>query len=845
MFPSGHNQNRVREVMQQFLTASEAFPFSIAAPPATEPACRETSFGELSSSCKLFWCEAQWDAPAAEQDHCWCYRNDSATDCEEGTVVTAFHHIVGHASGTEGAVGNVLRPGDVAVVDLDGPLGDRFVAGGRRLQADDVVFVEARNESISQREMAPMFLHEWDSGLGHIQPVTSLQATLQRVHRGPCSWEEICFCGTYRCQLPKPWRLVAKNLSLSSSSHMRQHVSDGVVGGVGDRHRTWSVDPVDRATVDVAFGLLVDTELFEAFDSDKSWAFDWKFDLRRPWAQRHIVDFCLDLPSDLVVVETLCWLDDFRRHVLLKGLRWPVTPTLFNQEVMEYFRAGSVGRSRPSTDFVWVDSNEVKAMYLSFRINVAKSAPAGVALHHEALWEKRLSSFNNKFAVITGEAVHVSELWANARTQLELVRGAWLTFGVAMLLTIFITLLVTGDCWLCVLMALEAFTVVGGSGFLMTAVLRFSIGPIEVLGLVGFIGHSVALLLPVACSYSSREASQTVNIAEVKRARHVADQRRGDTFGRGVPTEICGQYQERSLIRESTFQFVDDFAKHPNTLVRQRRTMYALVATGRSMLGVVVPAVGCSFFLFFCKLIALKKLGGALLAVALLSMSIGLGTLPAALFCIGPLAPAQMFDSLIARVGDWSSNEDSWQSLWDAFEAFGGHQTKPTMKNRRHSLVKVRCRAEGIASEDATHDAAGKHGGKSGKSKGRKIGRGKGWGDGVDDNLGDPISDGSNKSGGAVGSGGVGCLADTSNPAIASGEHEGLPVAKPTTVAVAQDNCKAPSPFSERLEAASAAVAAMAAERRGVSPTATTIGAMRRAQAKRHGGGGGRSGSRG
>lgn len=122
----------------------------------------------------------------------------------------------------------------------------------------------------------------------------------------------------------------------------------------------------------------------------------------------------------------------------------------------------------------------------------------------------------------------------------------------------------------------------------------WSVGLIEGIALIYFIGYAVTYSLHIAHSYANH------------------------SVGSLVPPE---------------------YVHSSKAVVRFQRTAHALRSIGGAAVGSSVTTAGASSVLIFGTLTVFRKLGVMCLAVSVLSIIMALGPLPAALFIIGPTHP--------------------------------------------------------------------------------------------------------------------------------------------------------------------------------------------------------------
>jgi hypothetical protein len=159
----------------------------------------------------------------------------------------------------------------------------------------------------------------------------------------------------------------------------------------------------------------------------------------------------------------------------------------------------------------------------------------------------------------------------------------------------------TFDILLSVLVVVATFGVQCGLMFFITVIMRWPIGPVEVIALIVFIGYAVTYSLHISYKYASIEAL---------RERHL------------FPLDMDSQ-----------------------SAMRWQRTQFALKSIGGATIGSAITTVGCSVFLLFCTLTIFVKLGAVILLVTLISLVTALVPLPASLLIFGPREPGSMCHS--------------------------------------------------------------------------------------------------------------------------------------------------------------------------------------------------------
>jgi len=431
-------------------------------------------------------------------------------------------------------------------------------------------------------------LQEWESGSVMLSPMTQVETSVIRDHSySSCGWEEICFCGLRPCRMPEDWE---ENSPLQLRSQRRLDTPP----------QQWQIPFSMRAEVEVIFGLEVTAEspLLGQLDLASSWNFNEEHEVWQPWAQRNMFSFCTSLPEELQVTSRRCWIEDFRRYVISKGLRFPLPRDLFDEEVGVFSITRLTGRSS-SRDYLWTRGGQVKASFMSFTIDVHRFSATALALEHQRKWDAYLDRYNAEASRFARDAWHTSSLWVRAEAQNELISSTVNTLIIVVILAFLGMVVFTHNAGLSLLVVLATMGVVSGLFFFITVVMSWAIGPIEVIGLIVFIGYAVTYSLHIAHRYGSIDAVDSV-----------------------LPDEVASKLS-------------------PAAGARYRRAQFALQTIGGAAIGSAATTAGSATFLVFCTLTIFQKLGGVVLAVTAMSILMALGPLPAVLLLVGPQDPGR------------------------------------------------------------------------------------------------------------------------------------------------------------------------------------------------------------
>jgi len=349
----------------------------------------------------------------------------------------------------------------------------------------------------------------------------------------------------------------------------------------------------DRLNVRIAFGLHASTTvpILSGSDPADNWGFLDDFDLRQPWAQRDTMSFCRDFPIELRVVELYCWMGDLRNYARDKLGRFPLRPMEFNDVANRYAVDGAGATRGPR--YIWLVGEEVQAMFVSAYIDVHSKEDTADVLHHKAMWDAYVQEWNDKAYFAARGAFHVSELWVRAESASVLIMSTLETLIILFVLAFIAMFVFTRSCRLSLYVVIATAFVVVFLVFFVAVIDRSPIGLIEVVAIIYFIGYALDYSLHIAYKYSSREALSRESVP-----------------GEAAPTA---------------------------SMVRFRRTRFALKSMGGAVLGSAMTTGGAAFFLLFCDLILFRRLGAMCLAVTVASVIVALGPLPAMLCACGPV----------------------------------------------------------------------------------------------------------------------------------------------------------------------------------------------------------------
>lgn len=424
--------------------------------------------------------------------------------------------------------------------------------------------------------------------------------------RAECEVHVLCFSDAHICNA-SDWKYLGEDALPSSS---RAAASPRLLQVVA------TVPASDQIDVAILFGILAPRRTPLVGVVKNPWSFDPAFEPGNPWAQRAILSMCTNLPPELQVVTTRCWIQRMRTF-LQATLGKPFPSRDFDEDVVSWYNSDRT----IAGDQTWFVRRKMLACKVEFYVDRSKQMPAHKVLAYMAKWDDFVNSQNNAASVTSNQAWHTAAVWVSAEAEVEIVSSTEATIVLSIALGGLGMLIFTMDLWLSILVLLVVTGITGGLTFFMVVVMSWSIGPIEVIALVIFIGYAVNYALHVAHHYALVTMEDVRH--EEAEARSSANAAEGGDAGKPAK------------------------ALTPREL-RLARTRIAVLHVGKAMFSSAVSTIGSSVFLLFCTLTIFSKLGAIVIAVTLLSITFALVTMPALLILVGsPLRPWHM------QMADW------------------------------------------------------------------------------------------------------------------------------------------------------------------------------------------------
>eukprot|EP00928_Gymnodinium_smaydae_P021462 TRINITY_DN18371_c0_g2_i1.p1 TRINITY_DN18371_c0_g2~~TRINITY_DN18371_c0_g2_i1.p1 ORF type:complete len:1173 (+),score=156.61 TRINITY_DN18371_c0_g2_i1:50-3568(+) len=559
MFPVDHPQARKDAVFGSFraldrptINAKVIEPTSV---------CRGDDVKVGDDLCSIFWCSAEFK----ESTDCDCFRS-LPRNC--GTRANAYH---------------VQR--FVGLNSLPKP---------QHLMWNSTIESQYEFEVTSREGQMPFIADDWLMGkIGGANSINIVSKLRPKTSRADvCDWSDICFCGNYQCKLPVgEWDPIPASLDAPVNAHPRALLSN---------NRRLAVPSNRQTFISVTFGLVFDmgAPLIGEKDDETAWSFNDNYEVNHPWAQRRLASFCRDTPDNLRVVYKICWINEFIKWLQDQGETFPLHSDRFEMLAMDFVAVGTmVTRSAnlKADNFFWVRNRQIKASFFEFIVDVDRLSSADVALEYRKLWDDYVFKHNGLVVGNAPEATHTSPLWVLADATSELISSTLITLLLVVVLAFAAVLLATKSLSLSIIVVLATVLVVGGLIFVIVNIMGLSIGPIEVIALIVFIGYSLTYSLHIGHHYGLANALK-----------------------RQLPPQLS---RSKAL--------------------RHVRVEFALRCIGGAIIGSAFTTIGCSLFLLGCTLVIFNKLGAVAITVTVLSVFVSLVVLPAVLLLLGPLRPGE------------------------------------------------------------------------------------------------------------------------------------------------------------------------------------------------------------
>mmetsp|Transcript_83887 Transcript_83887/g.234122 ORF Transcript_83887/g.234122 Transcript_83887/m.234122 type:complete len:1307 (-) Transcript_83887:113-4033(-) len=493
---------------------------------------------------------------------------------------------------------------------------------------------------IQVSELEPLVLEDWERGAVETSRFFTTHTVEVKEPAGSgvklwrrnalCNVETICFLGVRTCELPgyRPmaeFPLLSRRLMAEFPVTSHEEVTlprNEPAKALGPPHPR-GLQSLPRSSwvgITIVWGLRpARTTPLVGPSSEETWAFDPTFEPDNPFAQRSMYAMCTGLPEDLQLAEETCWIRDFRDWLNSSDRKFPSRD--FDRDLEGWYRANAIFAQK----HLWMLGRRMKACKLEFLAHFSKHASAQKMLLYKSRWDRYVSERNAAASTTANRAWHTTDAWVKAEAQIAIVSSTLDTIIIECACGWVGIAIFTGDLYIACLVFFLVIVNISGLVFFMVSVMRWAVGPIEIIFLVVFLGYSVTFGLHMAVNYTevmpgNPELLHALKLQKkraMERARRVRD--KGDS----------GATLERDEIHDG-----DEVLTAP--ALRQARTRVAVLHVGGAILSSTISTVGSSVFLLVCTLSIFVKLGFVILVVVGLSFMVTLVALPAVLMLLGP-----------------------------------------------------------------------------------------------------------------------------------------------------------------------------------------------------------------
>eukprot|EP00929_Paragymnodinium_shiwhaense_P100255 TRINITY_DN6244_c0_g1_i1.p1 TRINITY_DN6244_c0_g1~~TRINITY_DN6244_c0_g1_i1.p1 ORF type:complete len:1637 (+),score=371.52 TRINITY_DN6244_c0_g1_i1:85-4995(+) len=636
IFPPGHNQVDGPDIFGKFEVVdklSAGFPESGSFCALTDP----------GSTCELHWCDITSenmivDIKPAEAK---CFVSPIlAVEEEEQNVKEPVAQPT-----TEGCHAMIVSSRLVTPTSI---ANDAWSQTFQQL-ASDVTNASYGFPMVSFIERRPVGMEDWNSGAVRTMRVFDAGRLVAYDDRDNatklCTLETICFYEAPLCHLPG-WRHsgtynVSRPTRRLLSHGQEERKSEAFFGYTAPRQPVRSlaqdtsypvapilsssrrmaatIDPRKQIDVTVLWGLRPARFTPLVGPPTETWSFDPTFEPDNPWAQRSMMSVCEDMPEELLVVKSECWIAKFAEYQRKLNKKFPSRD--FNEDISDWWLDSSSGVI-PAVS-IWMLDGQVKAVKMAFWVNVDKYQSSGDILEYMKKWNAFIGNINREASMSADFAWHTAAAWVRAEAEVAIIGSTKDTIIISAVCAFSAMLVFTLNFTLAATVLLLVLGIILGLAFFMVSIMGWAIGSIEVISLVVFVGYSVTYALHIAHHYAvTMENDPEMLVMEAKaRARRLQRGGKAQPPSSSVDAEAGG---------------APDAIVLTDRELRVARTRMSVLHLGGATLSSAASTLGSSFFLLFCTLNIFVKLGSVVIAVTALSIVFALTALPAAMMLFGP-----------------------------------------------------------------------------------------------------------------------------------------------------------------------------------------------------------------
>lgn len=463
--------------------------------------------------------------------------------------------------------------------------------------------------------------------------------------------------------------------NLSGFDHIPSWVPEEYKKGRG--RKLWWVPDYDQmrgARVSVVWGVEITIKNRLLGEADHEWKWDPDYAAASPWSQRQIMLFCQKAAQaeNLDVKFKKCWPESFINFQKNRKRQFPARA--IDQDILEFLR------SPEGFDFyddIWIEDGKMKASRVSFWIGMSGTTfgPRSIDMMHH--WDEFVWKSNERSKIVAARAWHTSPLWVIAEGEQAIMRSTVISFLISMLCAFIGIAGFTRDLLVSGTAILNIIGIISMHCFFMFVVMGWSLGPIEVLGIIVFIGYAVDYVLHIAHCYSAGIEHGKDFPKKVFEYCKKPVEVEWDEWGNPIeaPAEEPAEPAEEVCVEVEQPNPFDWEEPQKPSFTREERVGYALFRMGGSVIGSGVTTMGSAFFLFFCTIVPFKHFGFVCFFVVFFSMIFALISLPSMLLAFGPQTNKWRLRCWCKKAewnSEWVADMFAQQANWDGWQGEEG-----------------------------------------------------------------------------------------------------------------------------------------------------------------------------
>lgn len=352
----------------------------------------------------------------------------------------------------------------------------------------------------------------------------------------------------------------------------------------------WGIIPVD------SYALLGPTSPWFRQDS--------RFEPSDPWAQRSMLSMCGAVRDKVDADKVDCWINDFRMWLLQRGDRFPSRN--FHAQLAEWL----------SDHLAMIDSEKEKEEVLELLAfdEQGKLQRAAIRISTSdqkmEMWDAFVADWAVR-AVSTASVLFVEcAKWRGDADTLVLVTGSLETVVWSFVIAVLSVYGSTCNVCLTAMSAILVFANIICMLFVMTVLMGWTVGPIELVGIICFVGYAITFPLHLTHEFSMVKEDQISDACSFLESM--------------IDPSIIAPFKACP----------GDTSADSRAKSRVLRTIIALQRIGTAILNSAISTLGVSVFLIPCTLVIFFKLGVIIFTVTLQCCVLALIILPAMMMVI-------------------------------------------------------------------------------------------------------------------------------------------------------------------------------------------------------------------